>query len=58
MKIYGIEIKEQTTKELEHRAQFLKRNRKFVDSIGNVEMSFRHRQEEICIAEELLRRGA
>ena len=58
MKIYGIELKNQETKELEHRANYLKRNRRFVDSIGNVEMSYKHRQEELCIAEELLRRGA
>lgn len=58
MKIYGIEIKNQETKELEHRANYLRRNRHFIDSIGNVEMSFRHHQEEICIAEELRKRGA
>lgn len=58
MTVYGVEISKQSTKELEHRAGYLRRNRRLVDSIGNVEMSFRHRQEEICIAEELSKRGA
>ena len=58
MKIYNVEITKQTTKELEHRLNYLKRNHRMVDSLGNVEISFRHHQEELIINEELLRRGA
>lgn len=58
MKIYGQSIDRIETKELEHRVNYLKRNRKLVDSIGNVELSFKHRQEELIITEELKRREA
>lgn len=58
MKVYNVEIGKQTKEELEHRLNYLKRNHKMVDSLGNVEISFRHHQEELIINEELLRRGA
>ena len=58
MKIYGKNIKEIESKELEHRVNYLRRNHKMIDSLGNVEISFRHHQEELIINEELLRRGA
>ena len=57
MKIYNVEIREQKTEELEHRLGYLKRNQKLVDSLGQVEISYKHRQEELIISEELLRRS-
>lgn len=57
MKIYGVNIQNQKSEELEHRLGYLKRNHKMVDSLGNVEISFRHHQEELIISEELLRRS-
>lgn len=57
MKIYGVNIRNQKSEELEHRLGYLKRNHKMVDSLGNVEISFRHHQEELIISEELLRRS-
>lgn len=57
MKIYGVYIQNQKSEELEHRLSYLKRNHKMVDSLGNVEISFRHHQEELIISEELLRRS-
>lgn len=58
MKIYGKNIKEIESKELEHRVNYLKRNLKLTDSIGDVRISFKHHQEILVIEEELLRRGA
>lgn len=58
MKIYGVELNKQTSKELEHRLNYLKRNQRLVDSLGQVEISYKHRQEILIINEELLRRGA
>ncbi len=57
MKIYSVNIQNQKSEELEHRLSYLKRNHKMVDSLGNVEISFRHHQEELIINEELLRRS-
>ena len=57
MMIYGVNIQNQKSEELEHRLGYLKRNHKMVDSLGNVEISFRHHQEELIISEELLRRS-
>lgn len=58
MKIYGVELNKQTKEELEHRLGYLKRNQRLVDSLGQVEISYKHRQEILIINEELLRRGA
>ena len=58
MKIYGVELNKQTKEELEHRLRYLKRNQRLVDSLGQVEISYKHRQEILIINEELLRRGA
>lgn len=58
MKIYGKNINEVESKELEHRVNYLKRNLKLTDSIGDVRISFKHHQEILVIEEELLRRGA
>jgi len=58
MKIYNKNINELTTEELEHRRNFLRRNRKDIDRLGFVELSYMRRQEELIINEELLRRGA
>ena len=58
IKIYGVEIGKQTKEELEHRLNYLKRNHKIIDALGNVEISYKYRQEELIINEELLRRGA
>lgn len=58
MKVYGLEIRNQKSEELNHRLSFLKRNLKLTDSIGDVKISFNHRQEILIIKEELLRRGA
>ena len=57
MMIYGVNIQNQKSEELEHRLGYLKRNHKMIDSLGNVEISFRHHQEELIISEELLRRS-
>lgn len=58
MKVYNVEIGKQTKEELEHRLNYLKRNQRLVDSLGQVEISYKHRQEILIINEELLRRGA
>lgn len=56
--VYKVPVDQQKTEELEHRLNYLRRNRRLIDHTGNVEMSFKHRQEELIISEELLRRGA
>lgn len=56
--VYKVPVNRQITEELERRLNYLRRNRKLIDSLGNVEMSFRYRQEELIIGEELRKRGA
>ena len=56
--VYKVPVNRQITEELERRLHYLRRNRKLIDSTGNVEMSFRYRQEEKIISEELRKRGA
>lgn len=56
--VYKVPVNLQSTEELEHRLNYLRRNRKLIDHTGNVEMSFKHRQEELIIGEELRKRGA
>lgn len=58
MKVYNVELNKQTKEELEHRLSYLRRNQRLVDSLGQVEISYKHRQEILIINEELLRRGA
>lgn len=58
MKIYGKNIDELTTEELEHRLGFLKRNIREIDSLRLVELSFNRHQEILIIEEYLNKKGA
>lgn len=54
----NLNVKGIETKELEGRLAFLKRNKTIYDQLGIVELSYKRRQEEAIIEEELKRRAA
>lgn len=54
----NLNVKATDTKELEGRLAFLKRNKSIYDQLGIVELSYKRRQEEAIIEEELKRRAA
>ena len=58
MKIYGKNIEELSTKELEHRLSFLKRNESVYRELKFTDLEYKRSEERYAIETELFCRGA